>query len=269
MILNSSSKVICIQSIGISEKDADKIYIPRRILAEEQRLSLDKLVMINDEIYYIKYDNIINELIGSFLAKKINLDSVDYQIGIFNDYIYTLSKLFYNKDYEYFYPNDYSKFKINPSSIICQNPITYMYCFKSKLKQFDCNLIDELLKLIALDLKMGQLDRSGSNLMIKKNIKTEVVDFAPIYDYSNSYSTILAFEYYINVYLFIRNNNCSLKRLTKKFPQIMEYIDILKKIDMEEILESIEKEKNIELEHNEKEYRLILDKEYTKLLKRI
>ncbi|MCI8778376.1 MAG: hypothetical protein HFI87_04445 [Bacilli bacterium] len=258
MILNSSSKVICIQSIGISEKDADKIYIPRRILAEEQRLSLDKLVMVNDEIYYIKYDNIINELIGSFLAKKINLYSVDYQIGIFN-----------NKDYEYFYPNDYSKFKINPSSIICQNPITYMYCFKSKLKQFDCNLIDELLKLIALDLKMGQLDRSGSNLMIKKNIKTEVVDFAPIYDYSNSYFTILPFEYYINVYLFIRNNNCSLKRLTKKFPQIMEYIDILKNIDMEEILKSIEKEKNVELEYDEKEYRLTLDKEYTKLLKEI
>lgn len=67
------------------------------------------------------------------------------------------------------------------------NPITDMYCFRSKLSQFDEILTDELLKLIVLDLKMGQMDRHGHNLMLKKNIKTGVIDLAPIYDYSRSY----------------------------------------------------------------------------------
>ncbi len=268
MILNNSSKVIHIQNIGISEKD--KIYVPESALPTEKPLFLSNLVALNDEFYYIKYDNIINELIGSFLAKKIKLDSVDYQIGIYNNEIYALSKLFYNRDYDYFYPKDYQKFKMNYPCKTHPNLITDMYCFRCKLKQFDESLTDKLLKLIALDLKMGQTDRHGHNLMFKKNIKTGVVDLAPIYDYSSCYSVLgLPFKYYKNVYLFMRTNYISMIKLTEKFPQVMKYIDILKEIDIEEIVETIEIEKNIKIEPDEKKYRIDRDKEYTKLLKRI
>lgn len=226
------------------------------------------LVELDDGVYYMKYASIIDELIGSFLAKKIKLDSVDYQIGIYKDNIYALSKLFYNRDYEYFYPKDYQKFKMNNSSKTHPNLITDIYCFRCKLKQFDENLTNELLKLIALDLKMGQVDRHGHNLMFKKDIKTGVVDLAPIYDYSYGYPVFgVPFKYYKNVYIFIRTNYLSMMKLVRKFPQIMEYIDILKEIDMEEILEAIETEKNIKIEPDERKFRIDRDKEYTKKLK--
>lgn len=49
----------------------------------------------------------------------------------------------------------------------------------------------------------------------------------------------------------------------------MQYIDILIEMDMEEMLESIEEEKNIKIEPDEKKHHLNKDKEYTKLLKKI
>lgn len=269
MILNDKSKVIHISNTGISDEVASKFYIPNTGLSMKRYDFLSALVIINDELYYVKYDNILNELIGSFLAKKIELDSVDYQIGIFRNLIYTMSKVFYDREYNYFYPKDYPEFK-HFSKKIHPNLVTDIYCFKSYLKQFDDKIKDELLKLIALDLKMGNSDRHGHNLMLKQSIETGIIDLAPIYDYGRSYTVFdIPFKYYQNVYFLTRNNRISLSTLVRKYPQIMEYIDILKNIEMDEILEAIALDKNIKIEDKERCHHLNRDKEYTKILKQI
>lgn len=269
MILNDDSKVIHISKIGISSDDASMFYIPKTAYSMKKYDFFSNLVIIDGEIYYVKYDNILNELIGSFLAKKIELDSVDYQIGIYCNLKYTVSKLFYDREYNYFYPKYFPEFK-HFSSKVHSNPITDIYCFRSHLKQFDDKVKDELLKLIALDLKMGQSDRHGQNLMLKQCIETGVVDLAPIYDYGRSYTPFdFPFKYYQNVYFQIRNNHTSLTKLAKKYPQIMEYIDILKNIEMDEILEAIALDKNIKVEDGERCHLINRDKEYTKILKQI
>lgn len=266
--LNDKSKVIPIKEYGLSETEVDKIYLPEKCLSMKKEEFLENVVIIENRAYYLKYANIINELIGSFLAKKINLPSVDYQIGVYENELYALSELFYNKDFEYFYPEDYLGFKMIFKKKFRPNFVTDIYYFKNKLSQFDDNLLNELLKLIALDLKMGQVDRHGHNLMFQKNLKDGLIDLAPVYDYSNSYAFFeKPFKYYRNVYLLIRNNKQSIKSLVKKYPQIIEYFAILKELSMEEILAAIEKEKNIEIKPSEKEYRIAKDKEYTKILK--
>lgn len=268
IILNDKSKVISINNIGISKEEANKIYLPEASLSVAKSEFLENIVIIEDRAYYVKYANIINELIGSFLAKKINLTSVDYQIGLYENELYTLSELFYNRDFEYFFPKDCQEFKMNSAKKFHPNPLSNFYHFKSKLDQFDDKLLIELLKLIALDLKMGQTDRHGHNLMFKKSIKDKNTTLVPIYDYSSSFARFKTpFKYYRNVYLLIRNNELSIKNLVSKYPQIIEYFDILKEISMEEILEAIEHEKNIEIKDVEKDYRISQDKEYTKILK--
>lgn len=266
--LNDKSKVIPIKEYGLSETEVDKIYLPEKCLSMKKEEFLENVVIIENRAYYLKYANIINELIGSFLARKINLPSVDYQIGVYENELYALSELFYNNDFEYFYPKDYPGFKMIIKKKFRPNFVTDIYYFKNKLSQFDDNLLNELLKLIALDLKMGQVDRHGHNLMFQKNLKDGLIDLAPVYDYSNSYAFFeKPFKYYRNVYLLIRNNKQSLQNLVKKYPQIIEYFAILKELSMEEILAGIEKEKNIEIKPSEKEYRIAKDKEYTKILK--
>lgn len=104
--------------------------------------------------------------------------------------------------------------------------------------------------------------------MLQRNLKDGLINLAPVYDYSNSYAFFeKPFKYYRNVYLLIRNNKHSIKNIVRKYPQIIEYFDILKELTMEEILETIEKEKNIGINQSEKEYRIVKDKEYTKILK--
>lgn len=50
-------------------------------LSTKRYAFFSSLAIIDGKIYYVKYDNILNELIGRFVSKKINLEGAGYQIG--------------------------------------------------------------------------------------------------------------------------------------------------------------------------------------------
>lgn len=272
MIISDSSKVLKVDKLGISEEDKNKVYIPGSILSDLKNSIYYDLCIINGEFYYCKYDysKIPNELIGSYLAKKLELETVDYQIGMNDDDLLSVSKLLYEKGFEYYHASHH-KNAINWNlSHLKKFPWKYLEQFRGvkKLRYFDEKIISKILKLITLDLKMLQYDRHGYNLMFKQNIETKELDLAPIYDYGNSYF----FEkrcYYVNSFSYIKTTLSGIKNVIKKYPEIMQYFDIVNGLSMEQILSDIEKEKLIKFTDDEKKKYIDFDNEYSKVLKKL
>lgn len=132
-----------------------------------------------DEILYPYYT--IDELIGSYLAKKRGLPTVSYEISKTDEYYGLASINFKKKYYEY---------DIIPNLIDMNIPLDSLGRLKA-LKSFAINYENEqefllhLFNLFTLDIHMLQKDRGDANLQFETNLKTGYFDIAPVYDYSN------------------------------------------------------------------------------------
>lgn len=265
MKINSNSHVIPISSLSLSAEDKLNLNLPSAMKLD----CISRIVKIDNTFYFWKYADIINELIGSYLSSLIGLDSAQYEIGVYNGVngvTRVLSKLFFEDGFQYYYANGYEKAMPFQTSIN-RNFRNYLYYFSERLNFLDSQVQSEMLKLIAVDLKMGQLDRHVENIIFKKD---KDLHLAPVFDFTNSYSkNPKDFQYYQNPFLFLRMNAISLRKFAQTYPEIMEYVRILREITMEDILAAIEREKNVEFETCEKDYRILLDEKYSRILKKL
>ena len=249
MIITEKSEVLPFVQSGIEQADLDSLYIP-----SEFSDIIPQLTKIGDTIYYSKPNSIYcmtNELIGSYLAKKLELDTVDYQIGKrqCDGQIFALSKLFYEDGYQYqsaleflrehHYKNCFgmvqSSFK---KTALCYYHLRTLKAYKGT------PFYDSCMKLIVVDLKMVQRDRHDKNVIIQIDSRGKV-DLAPIYDYGISYSYFYENNAYVNPFAFIRFNKVSLELLFRRYPDLRSYVEFLRKISIDEILTAIEKEKRV------------------------
>lgn len=264
MILNSSSHVLTIPSILLQEDELD-------VLNETFPMSLGllrRVIQIDGEYYTWKYIDIVTELIGAYLSRIVDLECAPYEIGIYNGMPLVLSKLFFENGFRYFYASDYD-FCMLLQGEVHLGLFAYFYCFKDKLSFFDASVRSRLLKLIAVDLKIGQLDRHHENIMFKQSLDGSQTFLAPVYDFTNAYSSHVPFRYYKSPFLFLRMNERSLGNFIDKYPEVMQYIGALRDISMETILSDIERERNVKFESYERNYRIKLDQEYSRTLKKI
>ena len=100
------------------------------------------------------------------------------------------------------------------------------------------------LKLIAVDLKMGQYDRHSENMQIKIDSLGKI-DLAPIYDYGGSYINFFVAAY-ANPFVYMKKNKATFEWRFSLYPELWEYVQLLNKISLPEILDSIAQEKGIE-----------------------
>ena len=110
-------------------------------------------------------------------------------------------------------------------------------------------MYESALKLTAIDLKMGQVDRHSGNLQVKYHDRT--VSFAPIYDYSESYLMGDASTIYRSSLVFIKKNRASIEELIKRHPKLLEYLSYLLSLPIDVILTENKKKKDIEFTGNE------------------
>lgn len=255
-MINNNSNVFNIKDVKY-----EGVYLPDIFKGMRSNI-----LTYNGKNYYYKYvwndETIINELIGCYLAKYIDLESVEYKIGIINGKIYLLSEIFFDENFDYYYPEKISYIDNNNKNVYINNiPEEFPY------------VREKLLKLIALDIKMGQYDRvSNSNLMIKKSKVSNYTDLAPIYDYGLSYPSDIQEEsllIYSNPYISIKKNKESFKSLIKDYPQIRNYFNILSNINILNTINDIEEKNNITVNNFLKKYYTKKDKEYNKILKKI
>lgn len=263
MILNSSSRVLNVPSILLTEEELAHLNKTFSISLGLLR----RVIKIDGEYYTWKYIDIVTELIGAYLSRVIDLECAQYDIGFYNGMPLVLSKIFFEEDFRYFGASNYA-FCMKSQGNVNTGIFTYFYCFKDRLSFFDPSIRNELLKLIAVDLKMGQLDRNCDNIMFKQDLHGQT-SLAPVYDFTNSYSSHVPFQYYRNPFLLLRVNEQSLKSFIRKYPDVMQYIDAMRDISMEQILSEIEQDRNVKFESHEANYRIKLDKQYSRVLKKI
>ena len=237
---------------------------------------ISHLTYLNKDYYYYKLVNVhqlINELIGCQFAKILNLESVEYKIGKMEEdkyNTYVLSKVFFEENYQYKTCYEYFKTESNKNISMLQTIFSPIFLSEFKLiDHLDKQTIIKLLKLIALDLKMGQVDRNDRNILLRID-KENNIDLAPIFDYGESYyKRENLFEIYSNSFITIRFNKMSFSNLFERFPELREYIDILKNISLQSILKKIEEENNISFTDSEIDFYQKQDLQKNKVLKKI
>lgn len=248
MIITEKSRVFPFQKIDPTDEEIKLSHIPEEFLH-----IIPYLTKIGDSLYCYKglrTPLLINELIGSYLSHRIGLDTVDYEIGKreSDGALFALSKVFYEEGYQYqsvasfleehHYKNCWKKLG---SPILQLLPVYYNM---NTLKLYrGTPFYDHNLKLIAVDLKMAQHDRHKTNMQIKIDSRG-TIDLAPLYDYSRAYNIHFDLSY-ANPFVFIRYTPRTLELLFSRYPELRDYVEFLRKVSIEEILQGIEEEKGI------------------------
>ncbi len=216
------------------------LYIPN------DRMHLKKdIYEYNGKYYYKKESNsyeLINELIGSFYAKQIDLDAVDYKIV---DDKYIISEVFYDRlhRYKYTYEFDYG----------CMDKLKSAIRGDAKLPNNLYKLYDDVMKLTALDLKMDQRDRNEQNVIIKKSILNGKVSLAPAFDFGFSYCSNFNL-YYVNPFVNIKKTDEDIHNFISVNPNIKKYLDILNNIPVNDVLDNISHVYDVDFNYDIKKY---------------
>ena len=244
-----------------SKGDFAQIDLVNQISSDDYHI-IKGICSVDGKINYVKSaseERLIPELVGSLLCKELGLDAVDYKIATdMHGRLYAMSQIFYEDNCFY----------THPSEIILTFLKPFKLSFVDHLDMLNDEMKKSILKLSCVDIKMCQVDRTSRNIMIKKNIETSEVSFAPIYDFGLSYVNFNP-SYYTNPYLIVRKNVLSLKSLARKYPEFYGYAKKISSIDMADILGRIEKDHDVKFSDSEIKNYVSKDKEYSKPLKRL
>lgn len=257
MDVNKNSVILMSDTKKLSYILNPNLYIPRK-----EAWIKKNVVIYENEYFHVKKttpQELINELLGSYLSQKLNLDAVDYRVAMDEGYnLYALSRVFYEKNYRYFkvYEFGYNTYYMYDSKIKKNDILSDIERIYSK------KLLNELLKLIALDLKMMQPDRNASNIIFKE--KEQNYQLSKVYDFGEAYTK--KFNHYFNPFLILFLGKNLLKQFIKDYPNIGEYITILNNIKIIEALEEISVRFNITFSKSEYEFYMKKDEEITKKL---
>lgn len=186
--------------------------------------------------YYLKRDleyrvypyAIPEELIGTYLANILELDTIKYIIAKTKDNYGIASKNFKTKENKYYTFNDFIDIETN-------NKIDMLKLFTTE-ENYE-KLLKQILKLLALDTYMLQKDRCNINLQFKQNIKTKEISLAPIYDYANC--DLCVTDKYLTKNILLNITKENFKTLIQKYPQYKEYILVLLEQNLSRIWEQI------------------------------
>jgi hypothetical protein len=272
MKLNCSSDVILFDNKSVSMAEQVSLGFPRSM-----RQYAHNVVRIDGKYYYAKkcsINTLINELVGSYYSSLIGLDVVDYKIGKTKSDIsslYALSEIFYKDDYSYttvedsvagLRPDDTKAFTRGLGSIyVCDTSVLSLFHFQQ--------LIDSVLKMTAVDLKMGQVDRYNYNVILRDDGYEKHLE--KVFDFGWSYAVSIDDKKacYYNPFLVVKRNAISICGLARKYPQIKKTAAILSTTPLYDVLKNIESRFNIKIEDKDIPGYLEMDNVYSKLLRKL
>ena len=280
MIINNYNSITKITKCGDKITNYKDLYIPDDYLSDME----SRIYMADGKYYFCKCSSyidknksrcyfILNEIIGRYLSDVLDIPSCDYRFGIFDKFLYAISEVFYKKKYIYY--NCYQYYKTDAYNELSNLKGEYdkeYFLYDNILELVDNPImLNKLLKLIAIDFKMGQEDRHSSNVILMKKRNSDLLDIAPLFDFEDSlvddpnyYSEL----FYENPFLIIRKNEKSMKDFVKKYPEIYKYVYTLVNTSILDILQQIESDYNVSFDNSEYEHFKIVDNNNTKVLKK-
>lgn len=275
MKVNDSSSILTFEQRSIPQKELKRIGVTHDIHDMERHV-----VKINGKYYYSKVctnKELINELIGTYLCKLVGLDVVDYQIGRLancdssNNY-YALSEIFYRNNYFYSTVRDYFDMIPDDTKVYSEGIDSLFNCETSVLDMVsDKKLEEAVLKMSSVDIKMGQIDRHNYNVMLRLAMNGKV-ELEKLYDFGCAYDDdppYPEFYCYDNPFLIVRKNFISLNRLAARYPYIIKSAKLLSEVPLYDVLKEIEKRFSIYIEDKDIPGYLVMDKEFSKVLRKI
>lgn len=214
-------------------------------------IDIDASLAINYLKYIYKYKNkwvyfkqddsnkyypfsMIDELMGSYLARKMNLPTVKYKIARVNKNYGLASANFKKSEYNYYTIDQ-----------LIEN-----YFFNSGIKNIEALLeytiseenkemfLKHLFTLFAIDIYMIQADRGMPNIQYQINKQSGNFDIAKVYDYSNCLDKIDSEQKYLYNSL-ITFNERNIKTLLNKYSEFIEALNLCLEKNMVEIWEQI------------------------------
>lgn len=179
-----------IEEIKLDEEEQDRIY---------------NWAKIDGKYYYIKSNfGKYHEILGQLIAESLNLKTAKYLLCKKGNYTYYMSPNFKEENHEY--KRVYDLYN-NIDDIVNKD------------------LIEDVLKMTALDLFMLQIDRTGYNYLID----TKENRLAPLYDYSCCYFTDAnGYKNYNNYLVNLYLNNLDINIFKEKYENIDLYLEIIK-----------------------------------------
>lgn len=272
MLVNDSSEIIYFDNTPISIAEQVSLGFPQKM-----RYYAKNVIKIDGKYYYAKQcttSTLINELLGTYYSQLIGLDVVDYRIGKTNtdlSYLYALSEIFYKDDYSYTTVEDvFAGLRPDDTKAFSRGFGSFCVCDTSILNLINSpQLVDGVLKMTAVDLKMGQVDRYNYNVVLRDNgIEKEL---EKVFDFGWSYAVgknDRKYCYY-NPFLVVKRNTISLWGLAHRYPQFRESAAILSDAPLFDALKDIEKRFNIKIEDRDIPGYIDMDKSYSKYLRRV
>lgn len=171
-----------------------------------------------DKVYYPFY--LIDELMGSYLARFINLDAVSYSVASIDGCLGLASRNFKKDGFDYYFSRELS---LDSPRDFTNIHILESLCIDDNNAQA---LIQSILKLFALDIYMLQTDRCCSNLQFQVSKINQAFSLAPLYDFSNCSSSVKKEKIIVpNVILSL--NDTTIPMLCRNYPRFSEYLSIL------------------------------------------
>ena len=176
----------------------------------------------------------LNELIGEELANTLKIDSIHYELAKEDDKYGLASRSFYRDDSKYFFMRSL----YIPLNCCNMRNLERLrdYC---KNEENHNELVDEILKFVAIDIYMNQKDRTYSNFQFRKD-KTGF-HLAPIYDFEESVMNPRE-TVYESALLRIDTES---KTAYKAYPDLKGHIETLFNKPIDKTMEKIEDERKI------------------------
>ena len=182
----------------------------------------------------------LNELIGEFLGNYLNVDTIHYEVASLSGEYGLASESFIKPHNKYLFFRDIGLFNncVNLDNLReirrkCKNDENYK------------ELVSDILKLTAIDLYMGQADRSIGNFQFRKD--KNGFHLAPIYDFEESFNDVYKSHYSSNLL------GLDLDKL-KDYPELKNMVNELLTVDVNKMLEQIEDERKLLIPSERKTY---------------
>lgn len=246
-------------------------------ISKEELEEKNSWLNINDEWYYFKRINqlekFINELLGTYLANMLGVKTVNYEIAKVDDCYGLLSKNFRQKGKTYVTTYDLD-LRLCPNWLSNIEEVRAYFKDDIKYRKF----ILSLLKSVAIDYYMNQIDRVNENMLFVKN--EDSLELANLFDFGLSMNVSLSgmkkmedekVRHLYTAFLSLAFPSSEVDELFKKYPEFETYLNALLGFNMSYFLNQLErnyplaiprKVKNdyIEYDTNKKEHIKVLQK---------
>lgn len=218
-------------------------------------------IQYNGKIYYAKNTMYIeNEIIGEYISKYFNLQTVNNTIAQVEDevipYRYCnkvlLTELFTRRYNQYYQIDSFDKVKFYDSIGLRNFNNLEIFNGVNLSKENIKTLTQDLKKLMIRDFITDQHDRHKENFIFEMN-SLKVVKLCPVYDYEHSFGVgASAYSKYFNIFNFDLDDKKVLKFILIDI-YIQELLHLAMDLKIEKILSQIEQEHDCTFFDYEKE----------------